>query len=579
MLVQVPQEHDTPLQRGRSGGFAWRYRYARAADAREAETSGQDYLTLHVAEGSLAFALCDGVSHSFFGNLAARFLGDSLLSWLDQEATLTGEVNSSLGTALREHLAAIVDEATAVVEQFPLPAAMPALQREALEEARQRGSESTFVCGRIDFPDGSVAHGRLLLAWMGDSVLRLWGPDGEISSMLEGAFATAERWSSRSGPVGSSPHVFVCPLLVEGRLAITRVAAYSDGLQALDRSADLPDDETLELLVAALADSPTRDDVSFLDIALTPVQQVMPLPVVIPAYGQVEAGDAGAITASVPGALPAATAPGGLVSAQVVASATRNVAAGRLRRWYVGLPAAGLLALALLAVTLGWFRQAQQSPGYAPALLVEIPATLAPLVIVPTAPPATAVPTATPMATATPTSLPIATPTRRSPLTSRSHACSMIGRSSGEPGRVATSPRLGADLRTTSPKERQTMQHVLVSVSRYGDSASYDLDVPAEVEAVDLAALIAQELETLAPSGNPADRYELDVPEQQRSLPPEETLAAAEVWGGSHLVLRRAEQPGPFTKKPGDSKPAVSRDTPVTRWVPLGINVPPGRQQ
>src|SRR5204863_8715190 len=80
--LQVAQDRETPVRVERYAAFSWRYAYARSSDTRRVSDPGQDYLTFCYDDSAFAFALCDGVSQSFFGDLAARFLGDALINWL-----------------------------------------------------------------------------------------------------------------------------------------------------------------------------------------------------------------------------------------------------------------------------------------------------------------------------------------------------------------------------------------------------------------------------------------------------------------------------------------------------------------
>ena len=77
--IYAPQDRELPVSDGGGGGFAWRYAYARAADLIAMDEGGQDYLALRWADGVVAFSLCDGVSLSFYGDLAARRLGHELV--------------------------------------------------------------------------------------------------------------------------------------------------------------------------------------------------------------------------------------------------------------------------------------------------------------------------------------------------------------------------------------------------------------------------------------------------------------------------------------------------------------------
>lgn len=64
---------------------------------------------------------------------------------------------------------------------------------------------------------------------------------------------------------------------------------------------------------------------------------------------------------------------------------------------------------------------------------------------------------------------------------------------------------------------------------------SYDLELPTELPAAELAHLLA---ELLLPEGSqPAGPPRLEVPALGRSLAPEESLAEAGLWDGAWLAL------------------------------------------
>ena len=67
-----------------------------------------------------------------------------------------------------------------------------------------------------------------------DTRLRLWGPDGERTAELGDLSQMAQRWSSCRGPVNGEINVFAAPVDRDGRRALTRLLAYSDGLAILD---------------------------------------------------------------------------------------------------------------------------------------------------------------------------------------------------------------------------------------------------------------------------------------------------------------------------------------------------------
>jgi hypothetical protein len=160
------------------------------------------------------------------------------------------------------YLRSLTGPASDAVLAHPLPPGVGGLFREVLEEKRNRGSETTFVCGRVDLPGGTFRQGRLVLAWMGDSRLRLWSGSKEKTSVLGGDFRTSERWSTLRGPVGGDPHV-VCGALQ----GIDRLLAYTDGIGELDGCASVPDDRELQSLIEAASSKASSDDMALLDLA------------------------------------------------------------------------------------------------------------------------------------------------------------------------------------------------------------------------------------------------------------------------------------------------------------------------
>lgn len=259
--IRLSQDREIPVRTVPAGPFRVRFLYARSADSREADQPGQDYLAFRSDGYRLAFALCDGVSQSFYGDLAARFLGDALLEWLwelPRPATEPGLLRQELVA----HLRALTRVADAQVQGLALPGDLPQMVREVLEQKRAIGSETTFVCGCLQEATSELPQGHLVLAWMGDSRLRLWGSSGERTSELEASWDEALRWSSRDGPKGGPPGVFIGPLV-----GISHVQTYSDGL--LSREENLNprlEDHELDRLVADLGKEPASDDISFLQI-------------------------------------------------------------------------------------------------------------------------------------------------------------------------------------------------------------------------------------------------------------------------------------------------------------------------
>lgn len=276
-LIQVARYAETSVREERVGAFRCRYAYARSAETRGAGEGGQDFVRLRHDDAHVTFALCDGVSQSFQGDIAAESLGAKLLDWL-----WTIPPTNSDQTALRANLTAclrrLTDEVTRQVSDYPIPRNLPTMLRDVLDRRRETGSETTLVGARVDRPGRELARGRVVLTWLGDSRLRFWGPGGERTSELGDTFHSDQRWSSRVASVRSEPHVAVYPLMDGQRFLINRLVAYSDGLADLDGLRTPPPSPTLQQLIDQTAVSPSSDDVSIVEIWLDDDRPTMPRP-------------------------------------------------------------------------------------------------------------------------------------------------------------------------------------------------------------------------------------------------------------------------------------------------------------
>lgn len=250
--IQVSQAHETPVTVLARAGYQCRYAYARSCDSRTADDVGQDQLVLVADDQLLTFALCDGVSQSFIGSLASRLLAEALIDWLEHTA---GGDTKTLTHTLTDRLTTLVKEVQPAVDEFVLADDLAPMLRQVLEQKRSLGSESTFVTGCVD-----LANQRVVLAWMGDSRIRLWGTDSERTRELGDTFHTSERWSSHKGLVGV-PHVQIFPTS-----GISRILLYSDGLSRLNPIDQALTDEELDELIKAAGDDPESDDISVLEV-------------------------------------------------------------------------------------------------------------------------------------------------------------------------------------------------------------------------------------------------------------------------------------------------------------------------
>jgi hypothetical protein len=264
------------------GHFSLRYLYTRSSDTRQADERGQDYIAFRHDERRVVFAVCDGVSQSFFGDLAARFLGDALVDWLWNSLPTRQLREESIERLLRSHLRALTSEATETVQALSLPGEAPPMLRDVLEHKRSIGSETMFVCGSLEMPGPELPGGHVVLAWMGDSELQLWSKSGDRTKELDADWETARRWSSKVGPKGGSVGVFV------GSLRDTRrVLAYSDGICSLrEQLGRGMSDSGLKEGVNRLSQTPASDDISFLEIEILPEPAPIPVPtaLTVPAF-------------------------------------------------------------------------------------------------------------------------------------------------------------------------------------------------------------------------------------------------------------------------------------------------------
>jgi hypothetical protein len=230
------------------------YGFYRARETRENGEKSQDYLVFQEENGTLAFVLCDGVSLSFYGDTAAKFLGDKLVAWLMKQDEILFEEGKALFHA---YLETLTEEATKHIEAVPVNSHLPELVKSVLEEKRNNGSEAMFVCGRID----ALSNGlyRLFLSSGGDIRVRFFSDNGE--EVYQSKLETGVRWSTKRGLIGEKVNI-----VIEKSCAFHKLLLYSDGLALLDEK-EIGSDEIKEAISQSLA-TPESDDVSLLEITL-----------------------------------------------------------------------------------------------------------------------------------------------------------------------------------------------------------------------------------------------------------------------------------------------------------------------
>lgn len=267
--ITSPQTRDLPVTRNKRELFCYRYASARSRDIRKADGVGRDFLAIREDSLRLAFALCDGVSQSFFSDLAARLLGEALLDWFWERTAPTSD-ETSLKGGLSTLLQSLPGPVTIQVLTYAIPDETNDELRNEWEEKRAQGSQSTFIAGLLDW-----SANRLLLAWMGESRLRLWhNPNEEITQQLGSIINPDECWSSLKGPLGEL-HTVVLPMSPNFSLAV-----YSDGLSRLDPApVHQMSDRAIQEYMTMADEAPVNDDLSLLQVWLgAPPPVVVALP-------------------------------------------------------------------------------------------------------------------------------------------------------------------------------------------------------------------------------------------------------------------------------------------------------------
>lgn len=283
---RFPQEVETDPSVLTYGRFRVRFAYGRSGDSRKNNDPGQDYMALRLDHERLAFVLCDGVSQSFYGDLAAHVLGDLLLDWLwAQQGKLT---NDRFQQELTAQLNSWTAQGREAVERFHLPDDLAPMVHGVLEKKRALGSETMFVAGLLTLPGRDLPDGQLCLAWLGDSRLQLHRADLDLTSSLGADFSSEYRWSTHTGVKSGEPGVYIKP---PG--AAERVLAFSDGLEPVEHLLVEAGEADLGAYIQDLQTSPTSDDISFLDMMLMPEAGREKVPLIAPLAPKVGEGGPG----------------------------------------------------------------------------------------------------------------------------------------------------------------------------------------------------------------------------------------------------------------------------------------------
>ncbi|MEJ9114714.1 hypothetical protein LAV76_18220 [Bacillus paramobilis] len=251
----LSQEKETVLQEKKSKHFTYQYSYVRAKETQDLNESGQDFLVFQDNGTNFTFVLCDGVGMSFHGEIAAKFLGMKLLNLFETFP----ETEQDISILLNEELEKWKEEASEEIRAFRLPEETPWLLRDVLEEKRKQGSEAMFIGGKIELiPNQDKVQ--VTMVTHGDSFVQLFQEKKDCLNVMKFERNIEKRWSTQRGIIGGELAVFSKTL---SRQEANRIVIHSDGLVPLKQ---YNFEEVLKEIERA-QNSPTSDDISFLDIS------------------------------------------------------------------------------------------------------------------------------------------------------------------------------------------------------------------------------------------------------------------------------------------------------------------------
>ncbi|OAB76637.1 hypothetical protein [Paenibacillus crassostreae] len=217
------------------GILTCRYGYGRAMDKAKLGGIGRDFLGVYLEDDNCHFTLCKGIGQNMESGYISRYLGEMLMDWLD-----TTEDWSSLG--FQSYLNSI-----------------PPMGGD-----QEISNQAMYICGRIELPTLERPVGRIWMAWQGDSRLKYWRDELEVSQYFKDTMIAEEWWSDSNKYLSGVPHVY------QSRLEYgmpMRLQLYTDGLSDLDPISDILPNEQIQILFDAPHTGGLTDDAAFLELS------------------------------------------------------------------------------------------------------------------------------------------------------------------------------------------------------------------------------------------------------------------------------------------------------------------------
>jgi Protein phosphatase 2C len=218
--------------------------YRRCLDFDEGNHPGQDYATVRIGGDYIVGIVADGVSQSFYGNIAAQRVSQWLLEklWNHRSHPPDQKILERALTGLEKHIAP-------EIESVQIPEHVSEIMKTALEKTRASGSQTVFAAFV------SNGKGAVRLYQVGDITAVLHNSAGEVEVIKA---HPKGRWSS----AGKSRF----EMLVTDRTGLSSILIKSDGMNndwGLNSTDDRITKDAFEQSAPELAG---KDDVSFIAV-------------------------------------------------------------------------------------------------------------------------------------------------------------------------------------------------------------------------------------------------------------------------------------------------------------------------
>jgi hypothetical protein len=275
--VTLDQLREQPLFEFNKGHFRIRCAYSRSADCQQQDHEAQDYLLFRNNARKFVFCLCDGVGGSFFGDIAAKRLGDEIINWLwSLPGNTLKQANESLPLAMEGTLNQLAIRVQEEIKNMDLGWIDPPALVPVLEKKRTNGSHTTMVCGLLQAPSKSIPDGKAIFFWLGNSRLHIWGEGINKTDSLNAIWSDRFRWTTTYGVRGPIQSYFT------DLNSIDTFIAHSDGFDEAitgderlihDFRPGIPE-RSINDAINILQTLAKSDDISFIEVVYQPLQYV-----------------------------------------------------------------------------------------------------------------------------------------------------------------------------------------------------------------------------------------------------------------------------------------------------------------